>query len=109
MLLDGGALDGVRILGRKTVDTMRSDQNTRLPQVAPSHTGFGLGVSVRLDQAGGAVGGSVGEYGWTGAATTFVRIDPLENTVAILLAQHFPGNPHGIYSVFSTMVNAAIE
>ncbi len=109
MLLDGGALDGVRILGRKTVETMRSDQNGRLPQRSPSHTGFGLGVSVRLDQAGGGAGGSVGEFGWSGAATTMVKIDPQEGSVVILLAQHLPGNQPGIYGVFSTMVNAAIE
>ena len=57
MLLDGGALDGVRILGRKTVATMTSDQNARLPKGTPSHQGFGFGVSVRLDQGGGAAGG----------------------------------------------------
>jgi CubicO group peptidase (beta-lactamase class C family) len=109
MLLDGGALDGVRILGRKTVETMRSDQNARLPQASPSHTGFGFGVSIRLDQAGGAAGGSVGEFGWSGAATTWVSIDPQEKTVAILLTQHLPFNQPGIFTVFSTMVNAAIE
>jgi CubicO group peptidase (beta-lactamase class C family) len=109
MLVDGGTLDGVRILGRKTVHTMTSDQNARLPQGAPGATGFGFGVSVRLDQAGGAMAGSVGEFGWSGAATTWVRMDPEEQTVAILLTQHLPGNQPGIYTVFSTMVNAAIE
>jgi len=109
MLLDGGTLDGVRLLGRKTVHTMTSDQNARLPQATPGSTGFGLGVSVRLDQAGGAIAGSVGEFGWSGAATTWVSIDPQEKTVAILLAQHLPFNQPGMFTVFSTMVNAAIE
>ena len=109
MLLDGGTLDGVRILGRKTVHTMTSDQNARLPQATPAASGFGFGVSVRLDQGGGAMAGSVGEFGWSGAATTWVRMDPQEKTVAILLTQHLPGNQPGIYTVFSTMVNAAIQ
>lgn len=109
MLLDGGVLGSVRILGRKTVHTMTSDQNARLPQATPSSSGFGFGVSVRLDQGGGAMAGSVGEFGWSGAATTYVSIDPQENMVLILLTQHLPFNQPGIFSVFSTMVNAAIQ
>lgn len=109
MVLNGGVLDGVRILGRKTVHTMISDQNARLPQGTPSSSGFGFGVSVRLDQGGGALAGSVGEFGWSGAATTLVSIDPQEKTVLLLLTQHLPFNQPGIFSVFSTMVNAAIE
>jgi CubicO group peptidase (beta-lactamase class C family) len=51
----------------------------------------------------------VGEFGWSGAATTWVRMDPQERTVAILLAQHLPGNQPVIYTVYSTMVNAALD
>jgi CubicO group peptidase (beta-lactamase class C family) len=109
MLLDGGMLDGVRILGRKTVATMTSDQNARLPKGTPSHQGFGFGVSVRLDQGGGAPAGSVGEFGWSGAATTLVRIDPQERMVSILLAQHMPNDQPALFSVYAAMVNAAIE
>ena len=108
MLLNGGELDGVRILGRKTVATMTADQNARVAQPTRSHAGFGLGVSVRLDQGGGAPGGSVGEFGWSGAATTYVSVDPQEQMVSILLTQHLPFNQPGIFSVFSTMVNAAV-
>ncbi len=108
MLLNGGHLDGVRILSRKTVATMTADQTARVAQPANSHTGFGLGVSVRLDHGGGAMAGSVGEFGWSGAATTYVSIDPVEQMVSILLTQHLPFNQPGIFSVFSTMVNAAV-
>ena len=103
------ALDGVRILGRKTVETMTADQNARLPKAAPSYQGFGFGVSVRLDQAGGAPGGSIGEYGWSGAATTLVRIDPQERMVSILLTQHMPFDQPALFAVFNTMVSAAIQ
>ena len=109
MLLDGGALDGVRILGRKTVATMTSDQNARLPKGTPSHQGFGFGVSVRLDQGGGSPAGSVGEFGWSGAATTLVNIDPQERMVSILLTQHMPFDQPALFAVYTAMVNAAIE
>jgi CubicO group peptidase (beta-lactamase class C family) len=108
MLLNGGELDGVRILGRKTVASMTANQMTHVTNPGNSHQAFGLGVSVRIDQAGGPVGGSVGEFGWNGAATTYVSIDPQEQLVSILLTQHFPYDQPGIFSVFSTMVNAAI-
>jgi CubicO group peptidase (beta-lactamase class C family) len=64
---------------------------------------------VRLNQAGGGAGGSTGEFGWSGAATTLVTIDPQERTVAILLTQHMPFDQPRIFSVYSTMVNAALE
>jgi CubicO group peptidase (beta-lactamase class C family) len=108
MLLNGGELDGVRILGRKTVASVTANQMTHVTDPGNSHQAFGLGVSVRIDQAGGPVAGSVGEYGWNGAATTYVSIDPQEQLVSILLTQHFPFNQPGIFSVFSTMVNAAL-
>ena len=109
MLLDGGVLDGVRILGRKTVATMTSDQNGRLPKATPSSHGFGFGVSVRLDQGGGAPAGSIGEFGWSGAATTLVRIDPQERMVSILLTQHMPFDQPALFAVYNAMVGAAIE
>lgn len=109
MLLDGGSLAGVRILGRKTVATMTSDQTARLPKGTPSHEGFGFGVSVRLDHGGGAPAASIGEFGWSGAATTLVNIDPQEHVVSVLLTQHFPFDQPRIFAVYRAMVNAAIE
>ena len=108
MLLNGGELDGVRLLGPKMVATMTADQNARVAQPSSSHAGFGFGVSVRLDQGGGAPAGSVGEFGWSGAATTYVSIDPQEQMVSVLLTQHLPFNQPRIFSVFSAMVNASV-
>ncbi len=108
MLLNGGELDGIRILSRKSVTSMTANQNARLAQPTSSHAGFGFGVSVRLDHGGGSLAGSIGEFGWSGAATTYVSIDPVERMVSILLTQHLPFNQPGIFSVFSTMVNAAV-
>lgn len=109
MLLNGGSLGSVHILGRKTVDMMRTDQNGRLDKPTVGHSGFGLGVSVRRDLAGGALAGSTGEFGWSGAATTTVVIDPQEHLVMLLLAQHLPFDQPRLFGVFTTMVEAALR
>jgi CubicO group peptidase (beta-lactamase class C family) len=105
MLLNGGTLDGRHILGRKTVELMTQNFLAGLPR--PTHPfsdahGFGLGVEVRIDLARGGTPGSLGQFGWYGAATTYCNIDPKEKTVAILFCQHLPFNEHGIFSRFST-------
>lgn len=110
MLLNGGALDGQRILGRKTVEFMRTD---RLAHLATPHTGsraegFGLGVSVLVDVGQGAVPGSRGRFGWSGAATTDCGIDPEEQIVALVLTQHFPFNEHRLFERFTTAYMQAL-
>jgi CubicO group peptidase (beta-lactamase class C family) len=111
MLLNGGELDGVRLLGRKTVETMRANHLAHLdrPSTDGSRSeGFGLGGSVRLDLASGAPLGSVGQFGWSGAATTYFNIDPVEGTLALVFAQHMPFNEHDLFDTFSTMMYAAL-
>jgi CubicO group peptidase (beta-lactamase class C family) len=110
MLLNGGELDGVRILGRKTVELMTANH---LPDPHPTTDdggadGFGLGVSVRLDLAKSSQLGSVGQFGWSGAATTHVVMDPQEKLVAILMAQHFPFNEHDLFWDFTTLTYGAL-
>lgn len=93
MLLDGGTLDGASILGRKTVALMLQNHLTMLdPPVTQfsAQEGFGLGGYVVLEVAGRGVPGSVGQFGWAGAASTSYSIDPQEGLVAILLLQHLP-------------------
>jgi len=93
MLLDGGSLDGVTILGRKTVDFMMQNQLTQLAGGARESgpgEGFGLGGSVVLDTARRGRPGSVGQYGWSGAAGTYYTVDRQEKLVAILMTQHLP-------------------
>ena len=100
MLLDGGILDGVRILGRKTVALMTSDHlppgvgygafTTELGVTAPfPHwgQGFGLGVSVRLDAGRAPHPGSVGDFSWAGLSGTYFWVDPAERLVAVLMLQ----------------------
>jgi len=106
MLLNGGRLDGVQILSRKTVELMLANHLNHLaqPTLSPNGAdGFGLGGSVRLDLAKGNSLGSVGQFGWSGAATTYFNLDPREETVALLFIQHFPYDPHGLFPKFSTL------
>jgi CubicO group peptidase (beta-lactamase class C family) len=105
MLLNGGQLEGARILSRKTVELMTANHLERPEQ---AFQGFGLGGSVRLDLAGADRLGSVGEFGWDGAATTYARIDPKERLVTLLLVQHFPFDRHQIFWRFSTLAYQAI-
>ena len=98
MMLSGGTLDDTRILGRKTVELMtmnhlpNGSDLTDLAVGAFSETtyegvGFGLGVSVTLDLAVAQAIGSVGEYGWGGAASTAFWIDPKEDLIVIFMVQ----------------------
>jgi len=93
MLLNGGTLNGNRILGRKTVDFMFMNHLplSLLPfKVAdpPDYGyGFGLGSRVLLNVAESQKPGSVGEYGWGGVAKTYFWIDPAEEIIGILMAQ----------------------
>jgi len=90
MLLNGGSLGGVRILAPKTVELMASDNLP--PGTAYWEPGvrFGLGVSVVTDPAQHGIIGSKGAFGWPGAASTWVDIDPKEDLVALLMVQYFP-------------------
>lgn len=89
MLLDRGA----PLLGRKTVELMLHDQLTQ-PGLSvsglPDGEGFGLGGSVLLDAARRGRLGTNGQFGWSGASSTYYTIDPAEDLVAILLLQYLP-------------------
>ena len=95
MLLNGGELDGVRLLSPKTVELMITDHlptGVSLPvQWGPRYRlagyGFGLGFRVRTDLAKAQMPGSLGEYGWAGAYGTYFLIDPAEQLVAMFLPQ----------------------
>jgi CubicO group peptidase (beta-lactamase class C family) len=94
MLLDGGELDGRRIVARKTVEHMALDQLSASERDAPflnrlfAGSGFGLGVSVVIDPARHGRPGSKGAYGWGGAAGTHFWIDPAEELVGVVMVQN---------------------
>lgn len=99
MLLNGGELDGARILGRKTIEFMTQNhlpgifggasENTNADLYGMSRgTGFGLGFAVIEDPAGAGGITSAGEYYWGGAAGTIFWIDPVEDLIGIVMIQH---------------------
>jgi CubicO group peptidase (beta-lactamase class C family) len=90
LMLDEGTLDGVRLLSRQTLRWMVSDHVGDLPRLegilVPGY-GFGLGVAVRTHAGLAGVAGSVGDYGWSGAAGTCFFVDPAERMVGLVLVQ----------------------
>jgi len=109
MLLDGGTLDGARILSRKSVEAMMTNQlGGFTPPVSQFNEGFGLGGFVNLDDRRRERPGSVGAFGWSGAGATYYMVDPGERLVAILMLQHIPQDlgrdPPKISSEFYNLV-----
>jgi CubicO group peptidase (beta-lactamase class C family) len=91
MLLNGGQLDGARLLSRKTVELMTSDAigaldlgNYAGDQVLKGY-GFGLGVRVRRNTGENGWMGSVGDFGWAGALGTYFWIDPKEQLIGLVM------------------------
>ena len=110
MLLNGGELDGARVLSPKTVELMMANHLTfasRPFRDNPSE-GFGLGGAVRVDLARDGGLGSVGQFGWSGMATTYASLDPKEKTVALLFVQHLPYDEHKVFWRFSTLFYQAV-
>jgi CubicO group peptidase (beta-lactamase class C family) len=112
MLLNGGRLGDVRILSRKTVELMTQNHIAHLADPHPNKAddqGFGLGVRVITDLGESRTLGTVGTFGWDGAATTNVQIDPKERTIAILLCQHYTYNEDDIIGTFTTAYYSTLE
>jgi CubicO group peptidase (beta-lactamase class C family) len=110
MLLNGGELDGVRILGTKTVELMRQNHlPPNIPSIAPGSTatGYGLGVSVTLNVPALGRLNSVGSFGWSGAATTIFSVDPQEKLTYVIMAQLMP-NDTAIMQRIETLIYQAI-
>jgi CubicO group peptidase (beta-lactamase class C family) len=97
MLANAGTLDGERIIGRKTLELMHSNHVPadilpyELLGLPVPGMGFGLGSRVMLDVAETAGPGSVGEYGWAGAAKTYYWVDPAEDLVGLFMSQNMTG------------------
>lgn len=110
MMLCGGALDGVRLLGPKTVRQMTSDHLGDIPisgDLLGRGHGFGLGFAVRLADGLAPGAGSAGQYFWSGLAGTSFFIDPKEQLHAQLLIQQ-PGRRDHYRQLFRELVYAAL-
>ena len=110
-ILNKGELDGVRLLGPKTVELMTCNHLplTLLPIAFEGSEpmlgmGFGLGFAVMLDTAQSGVMGSAGDLSWGGYAETFFCVDPKEDLIAILMAQYLPSQTYPIRKEFRTAV-----
>jgi CubicO group peptidase (beta-lactamase class C family) len=112
MLLNGGVLDGVRIIGRKTLQLMASDHLAPHVKVdsplMPAGHGFGLGFAVRTHQGLAPFPGSLGQFFWSGMAGTFFWIDPAEDMFAVFMMQG-PGQREYIRTLLRDLVYAAVE
>ena len=117
MMLNKGELDGVRLLGRKTVELMTSNHlqgdmadmgAARFSESNCSGIGFGLGFSVMLDPAKAQILGTPGEFAWGGAASTAFWVDPAEDMIAILLTQLLPSSTYPIRRELRVLTYAAL-
>ena len=94
MLLNDGTLDGARILGRKTLELMHANHlpHALLPwEVGGTITygyGFGLGSRTLMDVGAAGIPGTVGEFGWAGAASTYYWVDPREEFAGVFMTQY---------------------
>ena len=112
MLLNGGTLDGARLIGRTTLAFMASNHlgahvKVESHLLPPGH-GFGLGFAVRTDAGLAPYAGSVGQFFWSGVAGTFFWIDPKEEMFAIFLSQG-PGQREYFRTLVRSLVYAAVE
>ena len=114
MLLHGGTLDGVRILGRKTIDLISTDHLT--PEQRRSDNwdtqrgyGYGLGVRVMTNPELAGINGSVGEWGWDGAFGNWFCVDPKENLTCVYLTTNRPGEHYRFIPKLMASMYASLD
>lgn len=118
-LLRRGELDGMRLLSPRTVDRMTSNhlpggadlEQVGRPVFAETRydgVGFGLGFSVMLDPVKAKTLGSVGEFGWGGAASTGFWVDPVRRITALFFTQLLPSSTHPVRPELAQLVNQAV-
>ena len=119
MLLQGGELDGVRLLGPKTLALMTTNHlpgGLDLPRLSRSMfseatyegVGFGLGFATTITPSATLIPGSAGDFFWGGAASTFFWVDPREDMIVLFLTQLLPSSAHPVRRQLRTLVYSAI-
>ncbi|MEP6464369.1 MAG: serine hydrolase [Frankiaceae bacterium] len=119
LLLGGGAVDGVRLLGSRTVDYLSRNhlpgdvdiQQFGGAYVADSRyagVGHGLGIAVMKDPVAYRTLGSGAELSWNGAASTAFWVDPTEEITAILLTQLLPSGSYPLRTRFRQLIYSAL-
>jgi CubicO group peptidase (beta-lactamase class C family) len=118
MLINGGELDGARLLSPKTIQLMTANHLPGAKDLSEmsislfseanySGIGFGLGFSVTLDPARSLIPGTPGDFSWGGAASTYFWIDPKEELIAIFMTQLMPSTHYPVRREFRTLVYSA--
>jgi CubicO group peptidase (beta-lactamase class C family) len=119
MLLNGGELDGVRLLGTRTLRYMVSNHlpgradleafgRQLFAEVTFQGVGFGLGFAVNQDPVAQKVLSTAGEYNWGGLASTAFWVDPAERITALFFTQMIPSSTYPIRSQFRQLVYQAL-
>ncbi len=96
MLLNKGELDGVRLVSRKTVELMTTNQIGKLSESTLHDEGwkFGLGLGIQADREHNVDAGDVGAFEWAGLYSTRFSVDPKEEKITIFMSQTHPFNYH---------------
>lgn len=120
MMLNKGELDGIRLLGRKTVELMTMNhlpngqdltalaQAGMFTETAYAGVGFGLGFSVTQSPARAQISGTPGEYAWGGAASTAFWIDPVEDLIVIFMTQLMPSSSYPLRRELRALAYSAL-
>lgn len=119
MCLGGGSLDGVQIVGRKTIELMTlnhlpggkdlsSLSKSLFSETQNAGTGFGLGFAVNMDVAKSMMPGSVGEFYWGGMFSTAFFIDPVERIHMVFMTQLRPSSAYPIRRELKTLIYSAL-
>jgi len=120
MCLNGGSLDGARILGRKSLALMTENHlpgggdlagmsRSLFSEAANAGTGFGLGFAVNMNVARTMIPGSVGEYYWGGMFSTAFFIDPVERLSMVFMTQLRPSAIYPIRRELKTLIYSALD
>lgn len=120
MLLQGGELDGARLLGPKTLALMTANHlpggasisamspRSMFSEAAYDGVGFGLGFATTVAPSTTLIPGSSGDFFWGGAAGTFFWVDPQEDLIGLFLTQVLPSSAYPVRRQLRTLVYSAI-
>ncbi|MEM7287658.1 MAG: serine hydrolase domain-containing protein [Actinomycetota bacterium] len=119
-LLNGGELDGNRIIGRKTLEYMTMNHlpggkslnelgQSTFSEAVMQGMGFGLGFSSLVDPAGNGAVSSYGEFAWGGAASTAFWVDPVEEITCVFMTQFLPSSHYPIRRELKATVYQALD
>jgi len=120
MLLNGGELEGERLIGRKTLELMTMNHlpgngdlsswsRSMFSEATNAGVGFGLGFAINIDPAANLIPGSVGEYYWGGLFSTAFFVDPVEKLHMVFMTQLSPSSTYPIRRELKTLIYSALS